>query len=180
VRLSRNVYPDLVKVFRTNMRYDEDTIYSQLKGIDTCINDQVWLAIAGLQNDGIPVGRSHAVGLERFNKAQFFKLCLRNTNTESRSYSVGILAISPCILAFIVIWLLTPRECNHAVLTEEHLMLMYCLMGKIHVNWVSVIKEHIIKIRRKVEYKIPYVVLISHFFEYFEIDIEEVVELVKT
>jgi len=58
---------------------------------------------------------------------------------------------------------------------------MYCLMGKIQVNWVSVIKEHIIKIRRKVEYKIPYVVLISHFIEYFEIDTEgEVVELVKS
>jgi len=53
-------------------------------------------------------------------------------------------------------------------------------MGKIKVNWVSVIKEHIIKIRRKVEYRIPYAVLISHFIEYFEVDTEgEVVELVK-
>jgi len=52
--------------------------------------------------------------------------------------------------------------------------------GEIRVNWVSVIKEHIIKIRRKIEYKIPYVVLISHFIEYFEIDTEgEVVEMVK-
>jgi len=38
---------------------------------------------------------------------------------------------------------------NHVVLPEEDLMLMYCLMGKIQVNWVSVIKEHIIKIRRR-------------------------------
>jgi len=54
-------------------------------------------------------------------------------------------------------------------------------MGKIQVNWVSVIKEHIIKIRRKVEYMILYAVLISHFIEYFEIDTEgEVVELVKS
>jgi len=84
------------------------------------------------------------------------------------------------ILAFIVIWLLTPRGFNHAVLTEEDLMLMYCLMGKIKVNWVSVIKEHVIKIKRKVEFRIPYVVLISHFIDYFEIDTNgEVVELVK-
>jgi len=53
-------------------------------------------------------------------------------------------------------------------------------MGKIKVNWVSVIKGHVIKIRRKVELKIPYVVLISHFIDYFEIDTDgEVVELVK-
>jgi len=52
-------------------------------------------------------------------------------------------------------------------------------MGNIQVNWVSVIKEHIIKIRRKVEYNIPYVVLFCHFIEYFQIDTGEVVELVK-
>jgi len=59
-------------------------------------------------------------------------------------------------------------------------MMMYCLMGKIQVNWISVIKEHLQKIRKKVEYKIPYVVLISQFIEYFEIDVEEeVVEPTK-
>jgi len=162
------------------MWYDEDTIYSQVKGMDICINDEDWLVVAVLRNVGIIVGRSNAVGLEGFNKVQFFKSCLRNTNIESRSYSVGGLAITPQILTFIVIWLLTPRGFNHAVLTEKDLMLMYCLMGRIQVNWVSVIKEHIIKIRKKIKYKIPYVVLISHFIEYFEIDTEgEVVEMVK-
>jgi len=105
---------------------------------------------------------------------------LRNQNIESRSYSVGGLAVTPRILAFIVIWLLTPRVFNHAVLTEEDLLLLYCMLGRIKVNWVSVIKEHIIKITRKVEFKIPYVVLLSHFIEYFEIDTDrEVVEVVK-
>jgi len=81
---------------------------------------------------------------------------------------------------FIVIWLLTPRGFNHAKLTEKDFMLMYCLMGKIKVNWVSLVKEHIIKIKRKVEFRIPYSILISHFIEYFEIDTDgEVVELVK-
>jgi len=76
---------------------------------------------------------------------------------------VGRLAVTPRILAFIVIWLLTLRRFNHAVLAEEYLMVMYYLMVK------------------KVEYRIPYVVLISQFIEYFEIDTEEeVVEQAKT
>jgi len=134
VRMSGNVYLNLVKVFLTNIWNDEDTIYSQVKGMDICINDEVWLAVAGLQNVGILVGRRHAIGLGRFNKVQFFKSCLRNPNTKSRSYSLGGLAVTPRILAFIVIWLLTPRGFNHAVLTEEDLMLVYYLMGKIQVN----------------------------------------------
>jgi len=48
VRLSGNVYLALVKVFLTNMWYNEETIYSQVKGVDICINHEVWLAVAGL------------------------------------------------------------------------------------------------------------------------------------
>ena len=136
--------------------------------------------VARLRNVGVIVGRSKTLGLEDFNKVRFFRSCLRNPNTGSISYYVGWLVVTPRILAFTVIWLLTPRGFNHAVLTKEDLMLMYCLMEKIKVNWVSVIKEHIIKIRKKLEYHIPYVVLIFHFIEYFEIDVEdEVVETMK-
>jgi len=157
-----------------------ETIYSQVKAVNIAINDEVWLVVAGLRNASIIVGRGNRTSLEDFNKVQFFKSCLKNSNTKSRSSSVGGLVVTPRILVFIVIWLLTPIGFNHVVLTEEDLMLMYCLMGKIRVNWVSVIKEHIIKIRKKLEYNIPYVVLISHFIEYFEIDVEgEVVETMK-
>jgi len=45
IRLSETVYPDLVKVFLTNMWYDKDVIYSQVKGVDICINDGVWLPV---------------------------------------------------------------------------------------------------------------------------------------
>jgi len=97
-----------------------------------------------------------------------------------KGYHVGGLSLIPRILAFIVIWLLTPRGYNHVVLMEEDLILMYCLMSKIKVNWINVIKEHIAKTKKKPEYRIPYVVLISNFIEYFEVDVEgEVVEAVK-
>jgi len=68
VRLPGIVYPDLVKVFLTNLWYDDDGIYSQVKGVDMCINDEVWLIVTGLHNDGISVGRNHATELEGFNK----------------------------------------------------------------------------------------------------------------
>jgi len=39
MRLLKNVYPNLVTVFLTDMWYNEETIYSQVKGVDICIND---------------------------------------------------------------------------------------------------------------------------------------------
>ena len=53
-------------------------------------------------------------------------------------------------------------------------------MNKIKVNWVNMIREHLFKVGKKLEYRIPYVILLSQFIEYFEIDVEtEVVEEIK-
>jgi len=128
LKLCGNTYPDLVKVFLTNMWFDDDVMYSKFKGVDMAINDEVWLAVASLRNAGIAVGRGNTTDLEDFNKVQFFKTCVRNPNTTMKGYHVGGLSLTSRIIAFIVIWLLTPRHFNHVVLTEEDLILMYCLM----------------------------------------------------
>jgi len=162
------------------MWYDEENIYSQVKGIDMAINEEVWLSVTGLRNDGVVVSRGKNTELGNFNKIQFYKSCLRNQESVSRTYNVGGLTATPRILAYIVIWLLTPRKFNHATLTEEDLILMYHLMTKINVNWVNVIREHLFKVGKKLEYHIPYVILLSNFIDYFEIDVEdEVTEEVK-
>jgi len=51
-KLTGNTYPYLVKVFLTNMWYDEKNMYSQVKGIDIAINEEVWLSVTGLRNEG--------------------------------------------------------------------------------------------------------------------------------
>ena len=126
--------------------------------------------MAGLRDAGTIVSRANVADLGGFDKVQFFKSCLRNPNNTMRSYSVGGLSIIPRLLSYIVIWILTPRGFNHAVLTEDDLILMYCLVNKIKVNWVSVIKEQLV----------PYAILISCFIEYYDIDVEnELSEEVK-
>ena len=85
---------------------------------------------------------------------------------------MGGLSIIPRLLSYIIIWILTPRGFNHVVFTEDDMILMYCLVIKIKVNWVSVIKEQLVRIRKKPEFKIPYAMLISSFIEYYDIDVE--------
>jgi len=134
VKLSGNIYLDLVKVFLTNMWIDDGVIYSQVKGVDMAITDEVWLSVAGLRDVGTIVSRANVADLGGFDKVQFFKACVRNPNSSMRSYSVGELSIIPRLLAYIVIWILTPRGFNHVVLTEDDLILMYCLINKIKAN----------------------------------------------
>jgi len=51
LKLTGNTYPDLVKVFLTNMWHDEENLYSQVKGIDIAINEEVWLSVTALSNE---------------------------------------------------------------------------------------------------------------------------------
>lgn len=41
LNLFGNIYLDLVKVFLTNMWFDDDVMYSQVKGVNMAINDEV-------------------------------------------------------------------------------------------------------------------------------------------
>ena len=85
------------------------------------------------------------------------------------------------LLALIVTWILTPRGSTHFVLTEEDLVYIYCIMRKVKINWIHIIKEHMQKSRRLSDYHYPYATLISKFLNYFEVDLEEETsELVKS
>ena len=45
---------------------------------------------------------------------------------------------------------------------------------------MNMIREHLFKVGKKLEYRIPYVILLSQFIEYFDIDVEnEVTEEFK-
>jgi len=86
-----------------------------VKGIDIAINEEVWLSVTGLENDGTTVSRGNTSELGNFNKIQFYKSCLRNQESASRTFNVGGLAAIPRLLAYIVIWVLIPpwlESCN--------------------------------------------------------------------
>ena len=119
--------------------------------------------------------------MEDFNKVQYYKSCLRNQQAHVRTCSVGGLKLDERVFALIVTWILTPRGSNHFVLIEEDLVYIYCIMKKIKINWIHIIKEHMQKSMRLSDYHYPYAVLIFKFLLYFEVNLEdETSELVKS
>jgi len=46
-------------------------------------------------------------------------------------------------------------------------------MNKVKINWIHIIKEHMLKSMRLSDYHYPYAILISKFLHYFEVDLEE-------
>ena len=119
--------------------------------------------------------------VEDFNKIQYYKICLKNPHAQVRTSSVGGLKLNERLLALIVTWILTPRGSNHYVLTEEDLVYIYCIICKVKINWIHIIKEHLQKSMRLSDYHYPFAILISKFLNYFEVNLEdETFELVKS
>jgi len=97
-----------------------------------------------------------------------------------RSFSAGGLKLDERVIAFIVSWIITPRGSNHSTLSQEDLLLIYCIMNKVKINWIHTIKEHMQKSIRLCDFHYPYASLISKFLHYFEVNIKgELAEIIK-
>ena len=176
-----NIYPDLIRVFYTNLKFEGNNIVSHVKGVDMEITHDVWVAVTGLKYASLRTNKGNIGVLEDLNKIQYYKSCLKNPQGQVRTCLVGGLKLYERVLALIVTWILTPKGSNHFVLTEEDLVCIYYIMKKVKINWIHIIKEHMQKSMRLSDYHYPYAILISKFLLYFEVNLEdETSELVKS
>jgi len=141
---------------------------------------EVWYVVAGLKHVRLRINKGNIWVVEEFNKMQYYRSCLKNPQSKVRNFFLGGMKLNERIIAFIVSWMLTPRGRNHSVLTEEDLHLIYCIMNKIKINWINILKEHMQKSMRLSDYHYPYTIVTSKFLHSFEIDLEEeLTEVVK-
>jgi len=63
-----NLYPNLVKVFYTNLKFDGDSLVFHVKGIKMVITNDVWAVVDGLKFSGLRINRGNLGIVEEFNK----------------------------------------------------------------------------------------------------------------
>ena len=127
------------------MKFEGNNLVSHVKGVDMEITHEVWAVVAGLKYVGLRIYKGNIGVVEDFNKIQYYKSCLKNPHAQVRSCSIGGLKLDERLLALFVTWILTPRGSNHSLLNEEDLVYIYCIMNKVKINWIHIIKEHMKK-----------------------------------
>jgi len=163
-----------------NLKVKEDRLESRVKGVTMKTTPSIWMAVVGLKCEGLKIGKGNIEALVDYNKITFYKSCMRDQCGIIRGFNVGGSAMNLRIIAFIIVWIMTPRGHVHTVLHEKDIVLMYCIVNRLRVNEAFVLEEQMQKSKQLVDYKIPYVVLVSNFIEYFCVPLEgEIVELVK-
>jgi len=173
LEMKGNIYLNLIRVFYTNLKFESDNLVSHVKGVDMEITHEVWVDVTGLKYAGLRINKGNIDVVEDFNKIQYYKSCLTNPHAQVRTCFVEGLKLNERLLAFIVTWILTPRGSNHFVLIEEDLVYIYCIMSKVKINWIHIIKEYMQKSMRLSDYHYPCAILISKFLNYFEVNLED-------
>ena len=162
LELTGNVYHDLVKVFYTNLTLDGKNIVSYVKGIKMKVTSDVWNSVAGIKYSSLKVGKGNTSGIQEFNKLQYYRSCMRTLAQSISRFHAGHLNLTPRLVAYIIPWQHIPKGTNHVVLHEEDLILLYCIMNLIKINWVYIINEHMLKSKRLTNYRFPYAIPVSY------------------
>ena len=80
LEMKGNIYPDLIRVFYTNLKFEGNNFASHVKGVDMEITHDVWTVVAGLKYVGLRINKGNLGVVEDFNKVQYYKSCLKNQN----------------------------------------------------------------------------------------------------
>jgi len=102
LELTGNVYPDLVKVFYTNLTLDAKNIVSYVKGIKMKVTNDVWNSVAGIKYSGLKVGKGITSGIQEFNKLQYYRSYMRNPAQSISRFHAGHLNLTPRLVAYII------------------------------------------------------------------------------
>jgi len=138
LEMSGNIYIQIWLNFSIQTFNNGDNLCSHVKGVDIDITHEVWTAITGLRYTGLRINKSNLGVVEEFNKMQFYKSFLKNPLSKVRNFSVGGLKLDEKLIAFIISWMVTPRGSNHSTLSEEDLVLIFCIMNKVKLNWIHI------------------------------------------
>jgi len=80
-----NIYPDLIRIFYTNLKFEGNNLVSHVKGVDMEITHDVWATVTRLKYDGLRINKGNLGVVEDFNKVQYYKSWLKNQQAQVRT-----------------------------------------------------------------------------------------------
>ncbi|KAI5400525.1 hypothetical protein KIW84_065419 [Lathyrus oleraceus] len=148
----RLFFPELVKVFYSNMVRKKGKLTSVVKGVPISLTASDICAIFE-----IPPGGHKFVGTlapwENYSKHAFY-------------YS-----LSRLMLHYFLVYVVVPRFSNHCTITDPEFLLLYSIKTNFHVDWGHSILSHMMSHDEHAE-GLPYAHLLTKNFRHFNVNLE--------
>ena len=78
-----NIYPDLIRVFYTNLKFEGNNVVSHVKGVDMEITYDVWNAVAGLKYSGLIMNKGNLGVVEDFQQSPILQKLFEESKCSS-------------------------------------------------------------------------------------------------
>jgi len=148
-------------------RVEDDVLTSRFNEVNIVLTKEIWASIVGFRPGGLP---THCV-LPGANRLDIYQSCLRDSPTK-RDYNifrVNEMKKNERVLAFIIAWILVPRNGNHAQLTTEDVFLLHAFKSNLLIDWSKVVTNTIQKALKLPYYPLPYGVFLCKVFEHYNV-----------
>lgn len=179
-----NFYPELVKVFYSNMVKKKGKLTFMVKGVPISLIASHICAIFEIPPDGHKfVGtiapcekyRKHAFyySLSRLSEHQFYNKRNKSfgDNPERVYWSPTKFSIDDRMLHYFLVYVVVPRFSNHCTITDPEMMLLYSIKTHFHVDWGHSILSHMMSHDEHAE-GLPYAHLLTKIFRHFNVNLE--------
>ncbi|KOM34923.1 hypothetical protein LR48_Vigan02g107300 [Vigna angularis] len=165
----RDCYPNLVKVFYSNLKKKGNCLTSRVKGVKISIDYSIWKYVAGFQQEGL---NAHQ-GIPGFYKIDIYNNFFKNPDMVGKyeSFDIKNLCKEECLCACMITWILLPRGEDRYILNGEDVYLLYALQTGTQTDWSLVISDYMLKFAKQKKYHLPYGVFISKILRMQNVDI---------
>jgi hypothetical protein len=181
---SGSYYPDLVKAFYCNMKFENNVLTSAVKGIPISLTVQTLGECIKIPYEGVEIRTGYDAQLEGYAKKDFFYSISRYSEhafnekrrktsgrlSEKPFWSAGILEIDDRMIHYFLCYVLVPKFSNHATINDLEMQLLYAIKNKVQVNWAYVILNHMSSHSEK-SAGLPYARLLTKVFKKFKVNV---------
>lgn len=163
-------YPDLVKVFYCNLKYEDNVLSSEVKGIKIVLRYSILEELTGLKYDGDDFDGTNMRHWNSFNRNDAVRSLLREgCPFPTKRIGAGHLSVENRLLHCVLVNTLIPRGTNLAVVTEEDVFVLWAMNTRLSINWPFYITQHMLKARRRTHAPLPYAMFITKILMKFKV-----------
>ncbi|KAL5163141.1 hypothetical protein HKD37_07G020094 [Glycine soja] len=171
--LKLSYYPELVKVFYSNLKIQDGIISSEVHGISMIIDQSLFFSLTKLPSQGAPFEGTIIDDWKFDYSSHDARRMVCNDQAEMTGRLLaGSLTFDNRIMHYIIVRILLPRSSNLAQASEEDLILMWAFLTGRQIDWAYLVRYQMHKALRA-NAPLPYPQLVTLFLRHFQIPLDD-------
>ncbi|KAF1894447.1 hypothetical protein Lal_00044923 [Lupinus albus] len=184
---TKDIYPELVRVFYCNMNFRKNLMTSHVKGKDIVLDMKTFSSICcDIPMIGDITGFSLVCEWDDYDRKKFFLSICRISKEEIERrkqqslgetvknwdiLSAGYLTLEDRLIHYFLSYVIFPKFSNHSQISDIELQLMYAIKFNIKINWTKMIMNQMWHVRGS-QSLFPYAIFITKILEHFGVPLE--------